>query len=348
MPFHCARAVCATFCQPIASALIPIFGPVFPSECIPPESPDYGRMVISPAVVAEAAHEAHYFRHTYAAGIPYQPQAHPAADSPPAASPRPPRRPSRLPSLSHYDRARARFKKGFGSPYGTDTDTDLPSPAELVPGGGYVFAAAPPPPPPPLRSIPGPLTPLTAGGGGNGGGCSLANHAAFAGAPPPPYYPVAPGGPGDAYGTNPWLSAVPRLLPPPLRTLPPAWHAKRAAPPGDADADYDYDAGESSGSSPTATSRGASAAALDDRSPTMAAARVGPTGAEKNAALLLMNLSFREMESDHHGAAATGRRAAGLVVGSGGSADASVGRMVVPALRGAEAHRSKRRRAAST
>ncbi|KAH9428318.1 hypothetical protein MCOR27_010222 [Pyricularia oryzae] len=58
MPFACARAVCATFCHPIAGALIPIFGPQFPAECIPPESPNFGRMVIDRELVAHATREA--------------------------------------------------------------------------------------------------------------------------------------------------------------------------------------------------------------------------------------------------------------------------------------------------
>lgn len=54
MPFHCARAVCATFCYPIAGALIPIFGPSFPSQCRTPEDPLYQDMKIDPAVIQEA------------------------------------------------------------------------------------------------------------------------------------------------------------------------------------------------------------------------------------------------------------------------------------------------------
>ncbi|ROW04527.1 hypothetical protein VMCG_04995 [Cytospora schulzeri] len=59
------EAVCATFCAPIAGALIPIFGPDFPSQCIPPGAPDHGRMAIDPAVVAESAREAEMFRRMY-------------------------------------------------------------------------------------------------------------------------------------------------------------------------------------------------------------------------------------------------------------------------------------------
>ncbi|KHJ32794.1 putative apses transcription factor xbp1 [Erysiphe necator] len=58
MPFNCARDLCATFCHHIASALIPIFGPSFPSICIHPEAPEYGRMIISSKTIAEAAIQA--------------------------------------------------------------------------------------------------------------------------------------------------------------------------------------------------------------------------------------------------------------------------------------------------
>lgn len=65
MPFTCAKAVCATFCAPIAGALIPIFGPDFPSQCTSPEAPEHGRMAIDPKIVAESAREAELFRRVY-------------------------------------------------------------------------------------------------------------------------------------------------------------------------------------------------------------------------------------------------------------------------------------------
>lgn len=58
MPYNCAKAVCATFCYKIAGALIPIFGPSFPSICAPPDSPEYGRMTINPSIIASATREA--------------------------------------------------------------------------------------------------------------------------------------------------------------------------------------------------------------------------------------------------------------------------------------------------
>ena len=58
MPYACARAICATFCAHISGALIPLFGPSFPSLCVPLESSDYGRHVISTAIIKKAAEEA--------------------------------------------------------------------------------------------------------------------------------------------------------------------------------------------------------------------------------------------------------------------------------------------------
>lgn len=66
MPFACAKAVCATFCAPIAGALIPIFGPDFPSQCTSPDAPEHGRMQIDPMIVAESVREADMFRRMYA------------------------------------------------------------------------------------------------------------------------------------------------------------------------------------------------------------------------------------------------------------------------------------------
>lgn len=66
MPFTCAKAVCATFCASIAGALIPIFGPDFPSLCISPDAPDHGRMQIDPMIIMDSARQAEMFRRVYA------------------------------------------------------------------------------------------------------------------------------------------------------------------------------------------------------------------------------------------------------------------------------------------
>ncbi|TQS38970.1 hypothetical protein Golomagni_00513 [Golovinomyces magnicellulatus] len=65
MPFFCARDICATFCHHIAPALIPIFGPSFPSICVHPTNPEYGRMVISPETIAKATVQAEASRLQY-------------------------------------------------------------------------------------------------------------------------------------------------------------------------------------------------------------------------------------------------------------------------------------------
>ncbi len=65
MPFACAKAVCATFCYNIAGALIPIFGPTFPSECISPDAPGHGRMIISQDIISSSTKEAESYRRLY-------------------------------------------------------------------------------------------------------------------------------------------------------------------------------------------------------------------------------------------------------------------------------------------
>ncbi|CAH0015566.1 unnamed protein product [Clonostachys rhizophaga] len=64
VPYQCARAVCATFCYPIAGALIPIFGPTFPDDCIRPGTALFGRMVIDERLIREASHEITAYRHS--------------------------------------------------------------------------------------------------------------------------------------------------------------------------------------------------------------------------------------------------------------------------------------------
>lgn len=63
VPYSCARAVCATFCYPIAGALIPIFGSDFPQDCIKPDSPRYGRMDIDEKIINDAKFSVSAYRH---------------------------------------------------------------------------------------------------------------------------------------------------------------------------------------------------------------------------------------------------------------------------------------------
>lgn len=55
MPYKCAKAMCATFCISFADALIPLFGPGFPSECTPISSDYFGDMKISPELIADVS-----------------------------------------------------------------------------------------------------------------------------------------------------------------------------------------------------------------------------------------------------------------------------------------------------
>ncbi|TLD31356.1 hypothetical protein PspLS_02735 [Pyricularia sp. CBS 133598] len=104
MPFACARAVCATFCHPIAGALIPIFGPQFPAECIPPESPNFGRMVIDREIVAHATREAELM---YGRSLQAQQQGHPRR-----RAPGPPMRYSTSPTSSTLHERRVHLARG--------------------------------------------------------------------------------------------------------------------------------------------------------------------------------------------------------------------------------------------
>ncbi|KFH47732.1 Transcriptional repressor-like protein [Hapsidospora chrysogenum ATCC 11550] len=70
VPYSCARAVCATFCHPIAGALIPIFGPDFPRDCVKPDSPRYGRMDIDERIINEAKFKVSAYRHGSANNLP--------------------------------------------------------------------------------------------------------------------------------------------------------------------------------------------------------------------------------------------------------------------------------------
>lgn len=54
IPFHCARELATKFCHPIAGALIPIFGPTFPRDCLHPSSPEFDDMVISQETIRAA------------------------------------------------------------------------------------------------------------------------------------------------------------------------------------------------------------------------------------------------------------------------------------------------------
>ncbi|KAK4125937.1 hypothetical protein N657DRAFT_283758 [Parathielavia appendiculata] len=135
MPYACARAICATFCHKIAGALIPLFGPQFPSECIPDKAHGHGRMIINPDIVAQAKSEAAaLFRPS--AGLP-------SPRSSRSVSPLPSQCSARIPDPhdyhSDYDR------RLLLSPY-TDTDVDYRPASEHYSRRPY--------PPMPLMRIP--------------------------------------------------------------------------------------------------------------------------------------------------------------------------------------------------
>ncbi|KAJ4385504.1 hypothetical protein N0V93_009932 [Gnomoniopsis smithogilvyi] len=254
MPFNCAKAVCATFCAPIAGALIPIFGPDFPSQCTSADAPEHGRMQIDQMIVVESVREADMFRRMYAnatsvAANNHLPSHHlqhhqhytqmhhyshgPALPSPTSnSSPRHGRRalPRYNGSTQDYDReyqgfgGRMRFKHGPESPYMTDSEPDMHTSPELH--------------------------------------HALASHALARGsmmyAPPSP-----PRSSGDGGGKRP------------------------AADTLEAPGDYEE---YSDKSSPMTTATTSTSISREDCGPEPAAT----SGTDKNAALLLMNLSVRD------------------------------------------------------
>jgi hypothetical protein len=62
MPYHCAKALCRTFCWKIRWALTPLFGPGFIKECLPEGHNNYRGFKISPALVEHAREEAKRMR----------------------------------------------------------------------------------------------------------------------------------------------------------------------------------------------------------------------------------------------------------------------------------------------
>ncbi|KAJ4410005.1 hypothetical protein N0V82_009339 [Gnomoniopsis sp. IMI 355080] len=417
MPFACAKAVCATFCAPIAGALIPIFGPDFPSQCINPDAPEHGRMQIDQMIVAESAREAEMFRRMYAnaasvaanSHLPshHQHQLHyskthphnhgPALPSPTSiSSPHLGRRavPRHSGSPFDYDRerlgleGRLRFKHGPESPYTTSSEPDIHTRPELhhhalsthtVVRGGTMYSPLSPP-----RSS------------GNGGEWTVRTHAL----PSHPQYTHThsgrPGGylhPG-AYqeirelshptASDPILSAIPRLgrgnqrleyqtyqhsqhhlHPPPQPQpyfpprLPPVsassvWDAPHNIPSSKRPAtdimhvpgDYDE---YSDKSSPTTTVTTGTSISREDCGPEPAAT----SGTDKNAALLLMNLSVRDHPKDvrsgfrEEAQQQQQREVRHRVPGARGCGPESMSMSPVSGPDGQDGHRNKRRRATS-
>lgn len=142
MPYSCAKAVCATFCHKIAGALIPIFGPAFPSLCAPPDSPAYGRMIIDASIVNSAKIEAARNRRNH--GVPSA-----------SGSPRGRRTPARsTPERDTYavanraafqHQARLGVQRSSCSPYNTDSDSGRSVPDGSWSPGSSAYLCGPAP-----------------------------------------------------------------------------------------------------------------------------------------------------------------------------------------------------------
>lgn len=270
MPFHCALAVCATFCAEIAGALIPIFGPDFPTQCVPPEAPEWRRMTIDPAIVVHATEEAEKYRIHYSMQSPkssrgsYSPQQRVYEPSLSMRS---------TPSNSLERRLRLKRPFGGDSPYGTPTDTDVDGNAsETSSGDGYYCS---------------PVTPVSVNSHNlhhsqtwrsHNANSHIANSSVNINS-----HKLVP-------GSNPLLSAIPRstgLID--VQMSNPWTSMKRGAD----DADDEYEA-ESPGVADDKASDGGKSPdkEIDDAASNGSA----PGGVEQNAAMLLMNLNMQDGE----------------------------------------------------
>lgn len=375
MPHACAKAVCATFCAPIAGALIPIFGPDFPSQCTSPDAPEHGRMAIDPAIVAESGREAELYRRVFANAnavnvnghLPLHPQqmhhySHgPALPSPTSIpSPRLARRGlHRHGSPYDYERDRVDFsgrlcfKRGIDSPHAAESDPEIRIGSETP-----CLPRAPHHPGIPYS----PMSPPRSSG------WTVANHPGHvhsSSTSPNSVHPnfsedfLYPGGP------NPLLSAIPRFNHPSRldhyqtsQRLPPAPHTsaawtalKRPAPDAESGPGFGYDGqGQSSPSAtvPMPTSQASGILTRDRRREkntlSSASNSVATTGAEKNAALLLMNLSVRDHREVRCRDEKEGDSRAGDRVPRGCGQESM---SMSPVSATPDGHRSKRRRATS-
>ncbi|KAI1119439.1 hypothetical protein F5Y14DRAFT_445979 [Nemania sp. NC0429] len=160
MPYQCARAVCATFCHNVSGALIPIFGPDFPSLCTQVDAPEYSRMVIDQAIVLRSTQEAEYYRHLYST-------AASSTNGHGNISPKRDRRVFRSPyddTSRHHPRYRIRktyatASRSGNGPYTTDTDDEM-SPITITGGSALARDAPPQLPRFPHSPIPSMIAPL--------------------------------------------------------------------------------------------------------------------------------------------------------------------------------------------
>ncbi|KAI0117275.1 hypothetical protein F4814DRAFT_281892 [Daldinia grandis] len=299
MPYHCAKAVCATFCHNIAGALIPIFGPDFPSHCTPSEAPEYSRMIIDPATVIQSTREAEHFRrlcNNLTASASNNGLASPAQDRRPLF--RTPYDEVRHAHNHPYYRRRP-IQKALAtpsSPYATDPDSDTsPIASEPAHRNRYPYSPIQPPPPPPSAVAAPSLRPTSSG-------WTPANVVS------PSHY--------AASGPSPWLSAVPRFttethIPPyPLspRTShphPQPWRGGSKRTAEHVEAEYETHSEvltKISMASKIAAEKPRNNSRIKQTSPSDSPA-VG--GADKNAALLLMNLSVGDSRAIKGGGSTT-------------------------------------------
>lgn len=262
MPYACALAVCATFCSHIAGALIPIFGPSFPSHCVPPEAPEHGRMIIDRSIVISATEEADAFRQQYSSFTPkstprtsYSPQH--STDEPPRMTP---------PTLNR----RLRLKRTFEtSAYSTPTDTDPETNgSEASSGDGYFYS---------------PSTPASMASLPQQWNRNAISHSANSS--------IDVSSPKVPTGPNPWLSAIPRSTGLTGANVTTTWHNKRRVEEVDAE-DDGYD-GEDSGESVT-DDKSADEEKASEGDAGISGCGIG--GVEKKAAWLLMKLSVKDGE----------------------------------------------------
>ncbi|KAK1978517.1 apses transcription factor Xbp1 [Colletotrichum cereale] len=223
MPYECAKAVCATFCYNIAGALMPIFGPSFPSSCIPPGSPDYQRMVIDHRIVRDAIRDADLSRKVQQHALPPIDLGHvPGIE----------RRPVR--PLRDDRRLRLNTTRLMSPHSDTDAESHRSCPDSASSNGsdgvGYSYGYHPAPP---RHAQPPPTS-----------GWTATNR------PPQPYRLVDE----SHRPADPYLSAIPRWTPVNRRTATPprpAWAQKRLIDDGDDDGDdndhRDSNAGRNAG-----------------------------------------------------------------------------------------------------
>ncbi|KAF7545688.1 hypothetical protein G7046_g9503 [Stylonectria norvegica] len=257
MPYRCARAVCATFCFHIAGALIPIFGPSFPADCIHPDSPDFARMVINPQFVMEATREAEIAKRLYSNNV--------AATFNGATSfPRYDRPATSSPYVPEERTVRPRPRLVCDPAWLSDGDVEghhsAPNSASSTGSGlhGYMITSRP--------------------------GSSWAS----TGPPGPPIPPHE-----SYHHPSPWLSAVPRIAPiHPQHTFPGAsWGSKRRFDYEDEEYMHEGSA------SPNISMGSAVMTASPEASPARDHIRAEVPShdpAQKSAAMLLLNLSMPE------------------------------------------------------